>query len=186
MSESSSSLGNVRQTFRPKPANIVAGTIIGLALVLGGISLAVFLAQRQERKPLDTADRIGKYAIMGGLMVVAPVGGIALLWWMKRLSTHRVTVFDNGFTYVDRGATEACPWAEVDKINEILTFEQLKVLKVPGASIKNLDRSFVVRRSDGKEFRFTVNSVDSIPRLAACLEEARERHGINWERVEVK
>jgi len=122
----------------------------------------------------------------GGLMVVAPLGGIALLGWMKRLSTHRVTVFDNGFTYFDRGETEACPWEEVDKINEILTHEQLKVLKVPGASIKNLDRSFTVRRNDGREFRFTVNSVDNIPRLAECLEDARARHGIDWERLEVK
>lgn len=184
MNQGADTLGEIRQSFRPKMANIGAGTVLGLALLVGGISLSVFLARRHDPKPLDTDDRIAKYAIIGVLGVGAPLCGIALLSWMKRLASHSVTMHDNGFSYIYGGSTENCPWAEVDKINEVFTAEQLKVLKIPGASIKNIDRGFVVHRKDGKQFRFTVNSIDSIPRLADCLEEARDKHRIPWERIE--
>lgn len=184
MNQTADDLGEVRQTFRPKMANIGAGAVLGLVLLVGGIAVAVFFAQRREPRRLDTGDRIAKYAILGVLGVGAPLGGIALLVWMKRLASHRVTVCENGFSYVYGGATDVCPWTEVAKIQELFTQEQLKVLKVPGASIKNVDRSFMVHRRDGKQFSFTVNSIDDIPRLAECLEEARERHGIPWEQIE--
>ncbi len=178
------SLGEIRHTFRPKMANIVAGAILGLALLVGGISLAVYVVRRPDPKPLDTGNRIGKYAIIGMLGIGAPVGGIALLVWMKRLAAHRVTVHEHGFSYVYAGTTEICLWTEVAKIDEVFTEEQLKVLKLPGAAIKNVDHSFVVHRKDGKEFAFTVNSIDSIPRLTECLEAARDKHNLAWQRIQ--
>lgn len=177
-------LGEIRRTFRPKMANVIAGAIIGLTLLIGGISLALVLAQQDETKPLDMGDRIAKYVLLAVLGIGAPTGGIALLLRMKRLASHRVTVHADGFTFAYAGSTDTCPWSELEKIEEVFTEEQLKVLKVPGAVLKNLDRSFVLYRKDGKEFHFTVNSIDSIPRFAACLEAARDQFGIRWERVE--
>lgn len=184
MNSRSNDLGEIRQTFRPRLANLCAGAILGLALVVGGISAALYFALRDDPKPLrDTGDYIAKYTIIAVLGIGAPAGGIVLLIWMKRLIGHRVSIFESGFSYSYRGANEIVPWAEVMKINEVFTEEQLKVLKVPGAVIKNLDRSFVVFRKDGKEFRFTVNSIDDIPRLGAVLEEARVKHNIAWEQI---
>jgi hypothetical protein len=177
-------LGVLCDTFRPKIANICAGSILGLALIVGGISFAVFFTQRRDPRPLDTKDQIAKYVLIGVIGVGAPIGGIALLAWMKRLASHRVTVHENGFSFVYTGSTEICKWEELVKINEVFTQEQLKVLKIPGAVIKNIDRSFVLCRKDGKDFNFDVNSIDNIPRFAECLKEVSDKHGITWERVE--
>src|SRR5215217_684329 len=108
MTQDANNLGEVRHTFRPKMANIAAGTILGIALLLGGIAVAIFLARRHDPKPLDIGNRIAKYAIIGVLGVGAPVGGIALLAWMKRLAAHQVTVHDKGFSFVYAGSTDNC------------------------------------------------------------------------------
>lgn len=171
-------------TFRPKMSNIIAGAIIGLGLLLGGISVAAVIVQRPDRPNLETADRVGKYVLIGMLGLGGPIAGITLLVWMKRLASHRVTVHSDGFTFIESGSTETCRWDELRKIEEIFTKEEMRVLKVPGASIKNIDRSFVLYRDDGHEFRFTVNTIDSIPKFARILEQARDRFQIKWERVE--
>lgn len=184
MSQAPDRLGKVRQEFRPNTANIAAGMILGTGLIVGGIAFAITLAQKAKPDPEDPGAPIAKYVAVGALGVVAPIGGIALLVWMKRLTSHRVTIHDNGFSYIYRGSTESCPWTEVEKIAEVFTEEQMKVLKVPGAAIKNIDRSFVVHRNDGKEFHFSVNSIDGLPRFAECLEAARDQHSIPWEQIE--
>ncbi len=184
MTHDASALGAIRRSFRPKKANLVAGTILGVALVVGGVAFVVFEVRRDYPRRLDTGDQIARYAILGLIGGGAPLGGLALLLWMKRLAFHRVSVYEHGFSYFYRGLDETCPWTEIEKIDEVFTEEQMKVLKIPGASIKNTDRSFVVHRRDGKQFRFTVNSIDSIPRFAECMEDARVKCGIPWEQIQ--
>ena len=104
---------------------------------------------------------------------------------MKGLATHRVTVFESGFTYFTRGEELECRWADVLKVVEILTDEQLKVLKVPGAAIRNLDRRFAVHRNDGEVFSFSVNSVDKMRLFSSLLESAAKTYNLTWERVEI-
>jgi len=163
-------------------ANLIAGTILGLGLIIGSISLDVFLARWDDQRPHGPEDKIAKYVLLTMIGVIPPAIGIALLYWMKRLGSHRVTVHENGFSYVYAGSTEICLWTELEKIQEMFIDEELTVLKIPGGTIKKTDRFFVLRRHDGKEFRFTINSIDSIPRLAKCLEDARDRFEIPWER----
>jgi hypothetical protein len=184
MNSDANSLGEIYRTFQPRIANIAAGAIIGAALVIGGFSGAAYLGLRDDPKPLDTSGRIAKYAIIALLGIAAPVGGVALILWMKRLATHRVVVCEQGFTYLYGGIEETCRWNDVEKISEVFTEEELKILKVPGASLHNTDRSFVVKRKDGREFCFNVNSIDSIPLLANCLQDARAKHGIPWEQIQ--
>jgi hypothetical protein len=178
-------LGNVRHTFRPKMADIIAGTILGVVLVAGNIALATYLIRRPDPRPLDTGNRVAKYVLIliGVIGFVAPLGGLALLLGMKRLASHRVTVFDGGFVYDYAGKDQICPWTDVSEIRELFTHEELKVLKLPGAAIKNVNRSFVVCRKDGAQYSFTVNSIDSIPKLAEFLESARDEYGIPWEQI---
>tara|TARA_A100001391_G_scaffold117755_2_gene79772 strand:- start:148 stop:600 length:453 start_codon:yes stop_codon:yes gene_type:complete len=139
--------------------------------------------QRSRAHSLLPLISIGSLIVFGLCGVIAPLCGIVLLVYMKRLASHRVDVHDNGFSYYYAGVTDICLWTDLEKINEVLTEEQLKVLKVPGAVIKNTDRSFIIRRKDGKDFDFTVNSIDSIPRLAKYLEQASAKFGIPWERI---
>ena len=166
-------------------ANIIAGAIIGIGLIVGGIAFTLFFTRRPDPRPLSTGDRIAKYALIGLI-------GAGAAWWsgvvygMKRLASHQVIVFDEGFEYDYVGKSDICRWTEIAEIREQFTHEQLKVLKVPGATIKNIDRSFVVRRNDGNEFRFTVNSVDSIPDLANYLEAARKKYDLPWQQIELK
>lgn len=184
MSSEPESLGDVRETFQPKLANIIAGSIVGLIFIAAGLTFAVGLALREDQQPLKQSDQIAKYFLIGLLGLTGPIGGSAMLWWMKRLAAHRVVVRDAGFVYIYGGTEEVCPWQQVTRINEIFTQEQLKLLKVPGASIKRIDRSFSVIRADGKEFGFTVNSVNDLPRFGELLEAASQAHNIPWEQVE--
>src|SRR5262245_56313493 len=65
MNSTSSDLGEIRETFRPQLANICAGAILGLALLVGGTSAALYFALRDDPKPLrDTGDYIAKYVII--------------------------------------------------------------------------------------------------------------------------
>jgi hypothetical protein len=93
-------------------------------------------------------------------------------------------VGERGLAYVYRGTIELCLWPDLAEIREVFTHESLQVLKVPGAAIKNIDRSLIVKRKDGKEFRFTVNSIKGISRLARHLKEVSEQHKIPWQVVE--
>ena len=185
MNQDARALGKVRHSFRPKMTNIAAGAIIGIGLVVLGIIILFGIGRKPNRKPIvDTSDRIAEYAIIGMMGVLPPLGGIALLVWMKRLASHRVDICENGFSYTYRGDTRSCPWTEVKVINEIFTQERLQVLKVPGAAIKTVDRSFLVTRNDGEHFSFSVNSNNSILQLAQFLTEARDKYSIPWQRVE--
>lgn len=184
MTSSADSLGEVQCVFRPKKANIIAGVIIGLLLILGGISAATLIAVQRDPPHQALGDKIGKYVCIGLLGILLPAGGIPLLLWMKRLASHRVVIFEHGFSYGYVDHAEICPWADIEKVDEVFTKEELKILKLPGASLKNIDRSFVVHRKDGKEFPFSVNTVDSIPRLIECFEKAREKHDFPWQQIQ--
>jgi hypothetical protein len=183
MDSNAESLGTLRQEFKPKLSNVVAGSIIGLVLLVGGISLAVFMIRRPDTRQLETGDKIAKYGFIAFAGILGPLGGFGLLYWMKQLASHRVSVHENGFSYAYGGENELCHWSDVTKVSEVFTEEELKVLKVPGAKIKNLDRSFVVHRKDGKTFNFSVNSIDSMRRFADLLKQASRKHNIAWEQV---
>ena len=69
------SLGELQRTFRPKMANIIAGAIIGIGLIVGGIAFTLFFTRRPDPRPLSTGDRIAKYALIGLIGAGAPLGG---------------------------------------------------------------------------------------------------------------
>lgn len=177
-------MGAPRESFRPKRANIAAGFILGFALILGGVSGAAYLLLRDDPKPVQAmSDWIAKYVIIAGLGLAVPALGVALVVWMKRLISHEVTFCENGLIYQYAGATDVVPWLEIAKITEVFTQESLKVLKVPGGSITNVDRSIVILRNDGKEFYFNVNSIQNLVPFAAQLKDASDRHQLRWEQT---
>jgi len=178
-----SELGELKQTFRPKMANIIAGSILGIGLIVGGVLLANYFDNQHNSNPRETVDYILKYASFAILGVGGPIAGIAMLFRMKYLLSHQIAVHDLGFAYTGFGKTEICKWTELEKVFEIFTAEQLKVLKIPGAALKNIDRSFSLLRDDGETFDVDVNSINSISKFGELLEEARSAHGIPWEKI---
>lgn len=179
-----SALGEIKDTFQPAKENLIAGIIGGIALIIGGLAVGYYLLEREDPRPVEGKDRFFKYAIIATVGGLAPLGGIVLLVWMKRLLSHRVVVGANGFAYVYRGSTETCLWDQIAEIREVLTHESVRILKIPGGALKNIDRSLIVWRKDGKEFRFTVNTIKGVGRLANHFAEARDKYGIPWQQVE--
>jgi hypothetical protein len=183
-SDPQSALGEIKDVFKPAKENLIAGVIIAVALIAGGLALGYYLLEREDPRPVEGKDRYLKYGFIVAAGVLAPLGGILLLNWMRRLLSHRVIVGTNGFAYVYRGATEICLWEQIAEIREVFTQESIRILKVPGGSLKNVDRSLIIRRKDGKDFQFTVNTVKGVGRLANHFAEARDKYDIPWQQLE--
>lgn len=179
-------LGAVKREFKPDLSNLIAGVILGLGMIFGGIAAAVYLAGRDDPKPLAAGETALKYGVIGLLGLGVPCGGAILLYWMKQLLSHKVIIHEHGFVYDYGNEHEVCFWDDAAEINETLTHEDLKVLKVPGGRIKNVDRSLRVVRKDGKEFVFTVNSLSKhgVGMVRAFLQTAQSDFGIPWHQVE--
>lgn len=177
-------LSDIRDIFTPSRPNLIAGIICGIALIVGGLVYGIGLATKDDNRPLEDSSRIAKYVLVAGFAGAAPIAGIVLLVWMRRLLSHQVMVGELGFAFDYRGRTEICLWNQTAEIREVLKLERLRVLNVPGATIKSIDRSFVVKRVDGREFRFTSNTIKRINRFGTCLEEASKAHAIPWRQVE--
>ena len=179
-----STIGEVRAVYRPSRVNVTAGAAIGALLILGGVAAAVAISLAQDDFPLDATGRFAKYGTAIALGVVPPIGGFVLLIWVSRLFRHRVVMGEKGFAYVSRGCAELCTWDRILVIEECYSHESLQILKIPGAAIHKIARSLEVRRTDGKVFEFTLNSVSDLDGFARCLAEISARHGIRWETYE--
>ncbi len=184
MTDGFAALGDELRTFRPTMSNMVAGAILGVGMIGGGIAGAVYVYRMPIAAGGNFEDQVGKFLVLAFLGLGMPLLGIFFLRFVKHLAAHRVKMYRNGFAYIDRGKTELCPWTEVAEFQEVFTEEQLKLLELPGARLKRIDRSFGVVRKDGKRFEFGSNNVDNVADLAAYFEGARDRYGIAWKQVE--
>jgi hypothetical protein len=179
-------LGHDREVFRPKLRNILAGIVLGLFMIAVGIVVPALILKVKDRQDMRPGDYVAKFAGFAGFAIVLPLSGAAMLVWMNRLRRHRVIVGEHGLACIYRGREHVFLWPEIREIREVFTHESIQVLHVLGASVKNLDRSFVVERKDGFDFRLTVNFVGDLPRLAERLEEASDLHEIPWKQLEIQ
>jgi len=81
-------LGKLHRVFRPKKANLIAGVILGLLLMIGGVAAAIGLSFRASQQAPSAGEKILVYGLIGILGVLLPLCGVALLVWMKRLFSH--------------------------------------------------------------------------------------------------
>jgi hypothetical protein len=177
---SADSLGEERDTFRPRRGKIIIGLVLGFVAGAGGIALAVAIFRSDLFHHGPTRDRVAAFLVMVLAGFGGPLIGAVLLGWMRNLLNYRVTVFDGGFEHEYRDEVETCRWSDIEHIDEIFTSKEVRVLKVPGASLKRPYRRFIVHCHDGDQFRFNAKSLDRFPLLATYLEEARDRHGVPW------
>ena len=186
-------LGKCERTFKPTTGNIVAGFIISVLLVLGGLAIMGF--------PLRDANRAGWnlpfYAdknlswvtlvlacVMGALIAA---GGIALALFARFLLSHRLDVCANGLRYFTRGAAVEILWSDVSLVRETVTYERLPLLKGPAKRLlpKVASNSYTVIVNGSKEYRFTGNTVEGIKLLGLILKRYAGQHSVPWESVEV-
>ena len=176
-----SAIGKVQATYRPDMANALAGIVIALLLIVGGIGVAVFVARHKGQRPPATDDRVFQYIIVGLFGVVAPAGGLALLIWVSRLFRHRVIVGENGLAYITRGEAHLCTWDRILAFEALVIDESLPILRVPGASLKGTSERLIIHRNDGKAFTFTTNTVRDLNGLTRCLRDISRTHKIRWD-----
>ena len=118
------------ESFRPKRANLYAGVILGVGFILGPLALAMFLLFR-DAPPRRVEPSMPANIMTGLIVVVAPLIGLFLLYCMKNLFTHRVDLGREGFVYSMAGSTDICRWADVEKIQEVLTWSRLRCSTYP-------------------------------------------------------
>jgi hypothetical protein len=119
--------------------------------------------------------------ILGALGLLAIVGGVALILWVKRLFSLRILVCPSGLVEVQRGQILSCRWEDIAQVEETILHEHLPLkhgLKYVAPVGKS--RSYVVRRRDGKEFVFDGNRVKGLGRLAKLLRQEAETRAIPW------
>lgn len=182
-------LGETLEVFRPMIANIVAGFILSLLLVGGGITAigfplhAAFLAH--WNLPLD-AQRGWCWIAVGGLSltgVVLSVCGVVLAAVSRGLISHRVEICRDGFRYCWHRSVEAIPWSSVHSVRETVLHERPPLLKGPAKLLlpEIASTSYTVFTISGKEYRFDKNCIKSIRRFGELLRENAERHSWPWE-----
>jgi hypothetical protein len=180
--ETLTAVGNVTHTFQPGRANVLAGYVLGILMIIGGLYLVRFPLRAVQVQAIQ--DRIGAFVfvIVFGLL---PVGGLAMLVWINRLGSRRVLFGSKGVACAHRHHADICLWEHAAEIREVFTHYSIPLLKFPGAAIRRVAYRLAVQRTDGKTLWFTPDSVRNLPELARRLREVSDRNGIPWRREEI-
>jgi hypothetical protein len=179
------SLGNVLYETKPKTENLVAGIVIALLLIGGGIGMTVFMLRQlyhpAGNRPIETSDVIGAHAFVVFGVLLA-IGGGYMLLRMRSLFAFRLRVCSEGFCVVDRGVETAFAWDEIVQVKEFISHERLPLVKGPAKVLmpSKTSRSYAVVRCDGLQFDFDANLLPSTSLLAGPLATAASRRGFDW------
>jgi hypothetical protein len=170
--------GGAREEFRPSTANLIAGIIIGLLLIVGGLVLAVgSLYMYLSPKGSELQSTILGVAVGFGLVGC----GVLFIYLMWRLFAYRLVVCPRGFVRQVRKDIHSCLWDDIASVTETVTTDHLplngaaKLIPPMGKS-----RTYEIRRKDGLEFSFTSDTVKRLGRFAKIVREEVDRRGIPW------
>ena len=153
-------LGQPMATFAPSGANLVAGIIIGILCLGGGIALMVGAALKGE----GTTIALG---IVAGLFLAA-VGVVGIIL-MPMLFSLRILVCPEGLVRVSGKKVEAFPWEKIIAVTESRSEDH----SIGG-------RNYTVSRQDGVELFFDANAVRGVSQLAQLIQEETSKRRIPW------
>ena len=171
------------RAFGPSRKNLVAGLVLGLVLIVVGLTVGYWMYGAVDNLPRKISDRIALYGMTAVCGLLVPLGGVALILWSMRSFSRCLWLCENGLAYVYRGYAELCPWDAIQEIREELTEEPLHILHLPGAAIHRIARSLVVQRDDGEEFPSTANTVKHLDAIITRLRVLSHTHGIPWSKT---
>lgn len=185
-------LGERIASFKPGMSNVVAGSIISVLLLGGGLTLVGFIVREIYRSggnlPVDTKKgmswlAVGIGSLLGGGLVV---GGVFLARYVRWLLSHEVDLCEEGFRYRQGKGCEEIPWSGVASVRQIVLYQRPPLLKGPAKLLlpEMASKSYVVTTKDGKDFSFDGDSVKNIKRFGKLLREQVDRAGVPWEVVE--
>jgi len=173
------SLGSPIFSHASSRSNIVAGIILGLALICAGLALGWY----RVNEIADGAAVEFQEQALNWLGVVALFGGgITLLVWMWMLFGFRLWVCPEGFYYTWNCRTHVFAWEEISEVRETIAQEPL--LPVRGVAKRvtptQARRSYRIRRCDGKTFSVGVNTLPHVSVLGGPLKAAAQRLDTPW------
>jgi len=183
------SLGRVVYETKPNVSNLVAGIVLAMLLVVGGLALAGFMIRQMflpgGNPPQALADWLGALLLMV-LGCGLAIGGVLLFLWVKSLFGFRLRVCAEGFYFSRQGADNVLAWDEISKVRETVLTEKLPLVKGAARHLMptKASRSYTVVRRDGEEFYFDENVVPRTSLLAGPLSSAAKKHGFHWETTE--
>jgi hypothetical protein len=186
------SLGTPLETFRAGLENLVAGIIMGVFLIVGGIVGLFFLCREvvQHRGPIplwvDKQFSWGSVAFFGAMALGVIIGGVVLIVWVRRLFSLRVCLCPGGIYTVQRGVCQVFPWEQIMLIHEKVVQEHFPLAGLAKyAAPMGKSRSYVLYRTGGVQLALDGNSVRKIGRLGKLLREEAGKRNITWQVVEL-
>jgi hypothetical protein len=187
-----SALGDRLQDFRPMTATVIAGFILSVLLVAGGLAAIGFPLRSAVRAGGDlpfAAEKQMSWLVVGFLSLLGiglTVGGAALAVFSRGLISRRVEVCVNGFRHCSRRSVEEVLWTDVALIRENIVYERYPILKGPAKLLlpKVASTSYWVITTGGKEYRFDGDSIKGIKRFGKILRQQADRLSLPWETVE--
>ena len=190
--DSESPLGKSRDLFRPGLANVVAGIILSLLLIGGGLTIAGFVTREVYRAggnlPVSVEHGMSWIAAgMGWLLGLGlSIGGVFLGRYAWRLKSHRVEVCEYGFRYWMGGAADEVLWSEVAAIRETIRHERPPILKGPAKFLlpKFTSSRYEALTRAGKQYQFDRNSIGEMLLFEEILREVGRVLHWRWETIE--
>lgn len=158
------SLGRVRWETKPSMSNLVAGFILGVGLVVGGLLLAGYMVRQVAfaggAPPPDASGWLG--AIVLALLGLAlAVGGVFLVLFARSLVGLRLRVCAEGFCVTRGNQEDVFAWDEIILVKEPVIEERLPLAKGAARHLMptKTTRTYTVVRCDGEEFYFDENVI---------------------------
>lgn len=190
------SLGKVLYARKPEMSNQIAGIILSVILVAGGIAM-IWVSVREIKNtgghlPVYREKGMSWVAVVMMSVVGAAfiVGGGALFRWVWSMFKFRLYVCSDGFYYTQGGETIVFGFNEIQLVEETILHERLPLAKGAAKRIaKHLlptktSRSYRIMRCDGKEFELTVNMIPRVSMLAGPLTTAAAKYQFEWQTLE--
>lgn len=184
-------LGNVQAELRAGWENIIAGVVISVAIVVAAGILETKIVREAMQTGWQMPVWVEKGISWGALVLITAivlgmlVGAVLLFRYALSLRSRRTSICEHGLWYVDRRQKEPIAWLGIACIVETVTQKHFP-LKGVGRHLLPMgkERSYLIRRSDGREFSFNGNEVKPIGLLGQTLEVMAETHSIPWQIVQ--
>lgn len=172
-------LGSVLEEFRPGSENIIAGMVLSLLFVAGGlvgIGWTIRTAVADGGKDNNLWASLGVQAIV---FTGFAVGGVFAFRYASGLRSFRVAVCEDGLRVTSRGSTEDVPWRHIHHIEMIVSEDYFPLKGIAKHALPmGKSRAYRIHRRDGWEQVINKDRVRRIGRFGQLLEQYAEQHGV--------
>lgn len=159
-------LVTVKGEYRPHPANLIVGAVIGTFCFIAGGVIVFYVTTLG-----NLADQ--KFQILLGLGALFLFSGSAAClssWWR---SSYRVILGSNGFAEITRRKNRMFRWEDIQSVLETVRL-------LPQYQMTSRRRTWTVFLRSGEKLEFDVQTVSHMDCLIAAIKAEIEPRGITW------